>query len=143
MPHTSESSEKDLLDTRQNFSVQYIPFALRIIYCHGGESDLQGWGKKSVQVSDENYISKVTICSMTKTYNFPNPNSTYYGTILAVLVIIVAYKDWYNNSNILNTKRKSLCAVLLQPYFRNVSLNLVLEWETTRKLLDVVEARKT
>lgn len=104
--------------------------------CRAGE-------KKSVQVSDENYISKVTICSMTKTYNFPNPNLTYYGTILAAPVIIVAYNDWYNYNNILNTKRKSLCAVLLQPYYRNISLNLVLEWETIRKLLDVLEARKT
>lgn len=113
------------------------------MYYHGGEVRCAGLGEKSVQVSDENYLSKVTIFSMIKTYNFPNPNLTYYGTTLAAPVIIVAYNDWYNYNNVLSTMRKSLFAVLLQLYFRNVSPNLVLEWDTTRKLLDVLEARKT
>lgn len=87
------------------------------MYYHGGESDIQGWEEKSVQVSDENYLSKVTIFSMIKTYNFPNLNLTYYGTTLAAPVIIVAYNDWYNYNNVLSTKRKTLFAVLLQLLF--------------------------
>lgn len=83
---------------RQNLSVQYIPFALRIYVLSLRRVRSAGLGKKSVQVSDENYISKVTICSMTKTYNFLNPNSTYYGTILATAVIIAAYNDWYTTT---------------------------------------------